>query len=696
MDTKIINVYHEKSRKLLSSGLMIVDAALEPLKVLKVLMEGLGPDCKAGLWLTNFKGVPVARTLSPFDLIYLDSNYSVVHCVEISTEGEYEPFRGQPASALVLPAKTIASCKMHAGERLAFRAVDAPVIRPAAGSAPAAAPQASPSPHPSPSAQPPADRSSTPRFSNSAFPAPPPQAAGSPLDRFLGASARNSGVPASVATAATVAQEEAPRASNANPSGRLTKSAKSILGNSPVLRPSASGDSPAEALDGSQVSIVIASDQASYSASGAVQRASAASIPARVVSSSPPKSFNGPAQSAQESRSPNAVVSSGRLLRTVNLAPEMIPNVEPEIPIPDPQVEPASNLQEMQLPQPLISTPAVSPEPHPDPESHPEHPLAKIIPITAASAPVPQSAAAAVPLIPELPVVTPEIPATHAPFPRSEPFLPPSLPEPHRSTPVAPSPAASTAITVSAAALASARNSLPTVISRAPAIQKPAAQSPLPASLPPGSVNVKSAQPSVQQVAKATAPPAANQPPAVYPRTQIQPAKPKEDSLALRKAKPSWDVRLLYFLFPEFDPSRPPEIRIPRLDEKKEDISADEETPSRKLQLLCWLYPDLHLDQVKQKRSEERRAVRLPLPGLVAYFFTGGSPRPHPIKDISVTGFYMQTDERWMPGTIIRVTLQMVGGSGEGARETITVHSRVVRWGPDGGGFEFVLPGFLE
>jgi len=24
------------------------------------------------------------------------------------------------------------------------------------------------------------------------------------------------------------------------------------------------------------------------------------------------------------------------------------------------------------------------------------------------------------------------------------------------------------------------------------------------------------------------------------------------------------------------------------------------------------------------------------------------------------------------------------------------VHSRVVRWGPDGGGFEFVLPGFLE
>lgn len=92
MDTKIINAYHGKSQRLLSSGLVIVDAALEPLKVLKVLMEGLGPDRKAGLWLTNFKGVPVARTLSPFDLIYLDQDYGVVHCVEISTQGNTNHF----------------------------------------------------------------------------------------------------------------------------------------------------------------------------------------------------------------------------------------------------------------------------------------------------------------------------------------------------------------------------------------------------------------------------------------------------------------------------------------------------------------------------------------------------------------------------------------------------------------------------
>ena len=156
-------------------------------------------------------------------------------------------------------------------------------------------------------------------------------------------------------------------------------------------------------------------------------------------------------------------------------------------------------------------------------------------------------------------------------------------------------------------------------------------------------------------------------------------------------------MKLLYALFPEFDPSRPPEIRITRIQDKiLAEIDDEDDRPSRKLQILCWLYPHLHLDQVKQRRAEERRAPRLPMPGLVAYFFTGGSPRPHPIKDISVTGFYMQTEERWLPGTIIRVTLQMVNAHGEDGRDSVTVLSRVVRWGPDGGGFEFVLPGFME
>jgi hypothetical protein len=237
-----------------------------------------------------------------------------------------------------------------------------------------------------------------------------------------------------------------------------------------------------------------------------------------------------------------------------------------------------------------------------------------------------------------------------------------------------------------------ARNSLPTVISPAPAVLTPASR---PSSAGNPAPIKEIAPPQSQPKAVPTVLPAKKEA-AGSPKTAIQISTGNNGAEAPRKAKPSWDVRLLYLLYPEFDPSRPPEIRIPRMDQQKEAVPDEDEKQSKKLQFLCWLYPHLHLDRVEQKRSEERRAVRLPLPGLVAYFFTGGSPRPHPIKDISVTGFYMCTDERWLPGTIIRVTLQMVGTSGEGGRDTITVHSRVVRWGPDGGGFEFVLPGFLE
>jgi PilZ domain-containing protein len=659
VDTKIINAYHEKSQKLIGSGLVIVDAALEPLKVLKVLMEGLSPDRKAGLWLTNFKGVPVARTLSPFDLIYLDKSYGVVHCVEISTEGEYEPFRGEPASALVLPPQTISSTRVRAGDRLAFRAVDDPSARPA-GSEQAVRPQAAPAP------QPPTQAPGRAQFFNSAFAAPAPQDSGSPLDQFLEARSTRTRGPAPAANAAT-ALDENPRAI-LNPSGRLTKSAQSILGNPAALRPSTGQDSVAEALEGSQVSIVIATDPGSYNASAAAQRAPA---PTRIVPATVTKNFNSPSDYAQESRSSNAV-PSGRLMRGVHLAPEILPDVEPEgsilategesFPILEAQTANATVPQTDDLIERQNSDSAVSPAPSRGSESRPERSLSPVVPISAASEPSQPTASTAL-----QPVASPQ------------------------ESPMMAAPAATTPVPVEPAA--PPRVSVPAIISPSPT--KPILRGQPSLAANPVPITEKALQPPIQETANGTVLPITKEP-AIYPRTQIQPAKPKEESADPRKAKHPWDIRLLYLLFPEFDPARPPEIRIPRADQVKEPLPSEDDTPSRKLQFLCWLYPHLHLERVEQKRSEQRRAVRLPMPGLVAYFFTGGSPRPHPIKDISVTGFYMHTEERWLPGTIVRVTLQMVGPSGEGGRDSITVHSRVVRWGPDGGGFEFVLPGFLE
>src|SRR5208282_252522 len=45
--------------------------------------------------------------------------------------------------------------------------------------------------------------------------------------------------------------------------------------------------------------------------------------------------------------------------------------------------------------------------------------------------------------------------------------------------------------------------------------------------------------------------------------------------------------------------------------------------------------------------SDPRKAPRTALPWLVAYFFTGGRPVPHEIRDISVTGAFVFTEDRW-------------------------------------------------
>jgi hypothetical protein len=89
--------------------------------------------------------------------------------------------------------------------------------------------------------------------------------------------------------------------------------------------------------------------------------------------------------------------------------------------------------------------------------------------------------------------------------------------------------------------------------------------------------------------------------------------------------------------------------------------------------------------------SDRRRAHRQPLPGLVAYYWTGSAPRAYQIADISSSGFYLLTEERWFPGTMVLMTLQRTDSGGQNLDDSIAVQSRVVRWGSDGLGLAFVL-----
>jgi len=86
---------------------------------------------------------------------------------------------------------------------------------------------------------------------------------------------------------------------------------------------------------------------------------------------------------------------------------------------------------------------------------------------------------------------------------------------------------------------------------------------------------------------------------------------------------------------------------------------------------------------------DPRAATREVLPGLIAYYFTGGNPVAQEVRDISATGIYIITNERWYPGTVIRVTL--TDRDHPTTDRTLTVNAKAVRWGRDGVGLELVL-----
>jgi PilZ domain len=90
--------------------------------------------------------------------------------------------------------------------------------------------------------------------------------------------------------------------------------------------------------------------------------------------------------------------------------------------------------------------------------------------------------------------------------------------------------------------------------------------------------------------------------------------------------------------------------------------------------------------------NERRRAERQPSPDLAAHYWNGGSPAEHSIRDISSTGLFVLTEERWYPGTLLIMTLQKKEEPKDGSERAIAVQSKAVRWGSDGVGLEFVTP----
>ena len=117
-------------------------------------------------------------------------------------------------------------------------------------------------------------------------------------------------------------------------------------------------------------------------------------------------------------------------------------------------------------------------------------------------------------------------------------------------------------------------------------------------------------------------------------------------------------------------------------------VSPETEKPklSMTMRFLRWLFPDVN----------QRRAKRYATPGLVAYYWTGGAPYSYHVGDMSATGLFLLTKERWAPGTLIQMTLQKQDGKTSNPEDAICVLSEVVRWGENGSGFNFVLSDYED
>ena len=88
--------------------------------------------------------------------------------------------------------------------------------------------------------------------------------------------------------------------------------------------------------------------------------------------------------------------------------------------------------------------------------------------------------------------------------------------------------------------------------------------------------------------------------------------------------------------------------------------------------------------------NDPRRGSRDKSPLLVAFFWDGGNPVAHKVKNISSSGFFLDTTERWLIGTLIMMTLQRTSTDPDTPDCSVIVMSKVIHHGEDGVGFAFI------
>ena len=121
MAAREYSIYNKTRENSVGDGVPVIHSAMEPLTALRVMIEGLGSNNEAGLWLTHITSFPMVPRLSPFDLVYLDKNFCVVDRYELLPVAEMPRFKSPAASALILPFQSISSLRIGTGDEFVIR-----------------------------------------------------------------------------------------------------------------------------------------------------------------------------------------------------------------------------------------------------------------------------------------------------------------------------------------------------------------------------------------------------------------------------------------------------------------------------------------------------------------------------------------------------------------------------------------------
>jgi len=685
MNTRVFSAYNLARGVLLNSKLTAAESGNQPLKLLDIVVSGMGMDPTAGLWLAPLHAIPAVPRVFPFDLIYLDKEYHVLDTAEMGPGIDFPAFHAEVASALILPSDTLRRTHTEPADRLIVCVSNeltsllaaTPVVPSIDSAAPnreyAAVATALSS----------AGKTSEPSVIK-LTPEPQPVAPAAPVTPF------EQSILSAVAKVAETRHSSDPHAPT--DARRAAVQGPSMAITDAVL------DSPHRV----QPTIMEHHIDPEDLFSNWVVSAPPALSPSRTGRTGPPA----PPVSAK-SQMPEPVNQNGK--RSSDYAKTPSPKDSQPVRVKEREAQALSVQAKVKGVPGAANRPALSTKgktesevktpPRQDPGRFQSVPATTftsapygmwqvsmptaIAPMSGAKSPEPMKPAPSNKkngtAQPKSVVAAP--PKTTAPPPSPEPA---DSPIPPATRPALPSTASKPQTGVGSASVESVLKA-----DRAPTVRKPRLGDQANAEVHTPGDFVASLQEKLEraQHSRPASAPAAEAAPekmvasAAVPSATVH--QPERSGILPSPAKASSPAVAGAGGLSSTKPAAGPILNSKSKSSPIPEKAKTESSGSLRSRFKHWLNPG-------SSPSDRRGTTRRYVPGMVAHYFTGGAPKPNNVADISMSGMYLLTDDRWMPGTIIQMTLQKPCAHGE-RKQSINVLSRIIRRGSDGVAAEFVM-----